>query len=96
MLTSKERAKLSGIAQGLDPVLRFGKAGDTEGFRAALGKALDDHELVKVRFIGFKEERDEIAKDLAEATGCELVRVIGHVAVFWRRNPDPDKRKVEL
>jgi RNA-binding protein YhbY len=24
------------------------------------------------------------------------VRVIGNTAIFWKRNPDPEKRKVEL
>jgi len=96
MLTSKLRARLAGLAATLDPVVMLGRSGASEGVREALAAALDSHELVKLRFGDFQGEKKELARDLAAATGSELVRVIGNVAVFWKRNPDPDKRKVAL
>ncbi len=96
MLTSKLRARLAGIAATLDPVVILGRGGASEGVREALAAALESHELVKLRFGDFQGEKKELARDLAAATGAELVRVIGNVAVFWKRNPDPEKRKVAL
>ena len=96
MLTSKERARLAGLAAKLDPVVMLGRGGASEGVRDTLAEALDHHELVKLRFADFKGEKKELALELAAATGADLVRVIGNVAVFWKRNPDPDKRKVAL
>ena len=93
MLTSKQRALLASLASTLDPVVHLGKGGPTEALAATLTKALDDHELVKVRFVDFKDSRRDVARELAEAVGAELVRVIGNVAVFWRESSDPDKRK---
>lgn len=96
MLTSKQRAKLASLASTLDPVVHLGKAGAAEGVSSALDRALSDHELIKLRFIDFKGERRELAAELAEKNRAELVRVIGNVAIMYRRNPDPEKRKIEL
>ncbi|GAB1433759.1 hypothetical protein MASR2M29_23960 [Spirochaetota bacterium] len=95
MLSSKERARLSALANKLSPVLHLGKAG-AAGIREALSKALADHELVKLRFVDFKGEKDAIARELAEGAGAELVRIIGHVAIIYKSSPDPEKRKIEL
>ncbi len=96
MLTSKQRAKLASLATKLDPIVRLGRAGAAEGVSAALDKALEDHELVKMRFVDFKGERTELARGLAEATRSELVRVIGNVAVYYRQQPDPERRSIQL
>jgi RNA-binding protein len=48
--------------------------------------------------VGFKEKPQKAA--LAEAieakTGCRLVGIIGHTAVFYRQHADPEKRKIQL
>ncbi len=96
MLTSKNRAKLASLATKLEPIVRLGKAGAAEGLSGALDRALNDHELVKLRFVDFKGARSELARQLAEANKAELVRVIGNVAVFYRQQPDPEKRQIKL
>jgi len=95
MLTSKQRAHLSSLANTLDPVVFLGKAGAVAGVEQALDRALTDHELVKLRFVDFKGERKELAQKLADQTGADLVRVIGHVAIMYRQSPDPEKRVIE-
>ncbi|HPE35807.1 MAG TPA: YhbY family RNA-binding protein [Spirochaetales bacterium] len=96
MLNSKQRARLASLAATLDPVVRLGKAGADDGVAATLDKALADHELVKLRFVDFKDDRKELSRALAERCAAELVRVIGNVAVFYRQSPDPDKRTIAL
>lgn len=96
MLSSKQRAKLASMGQSLDPVVRLGRSGPTEGLLAALDKALDDHELVKLAFVDFKDERRDMAVELATATKSELVRSIGNVVLLYRPNSDPDARKIVL
>jgi len=96
MLTSKQRATLSSLANTLNPVVFLGKAGAAEGVHEALDKALTDHELIKLRFVDFKGERKELAQELADKAGADLVRVIGHVAIMYRPSPDPEKRVIKL
>jgi RNA-binding protein len=96
MLTSKQRAHLAGLATKLDPIVFLGKAGAAAGVSEALERALTDHELVKLRFIDFKGERNELSRQLADQSGAELIRVIGNVGIFYRQHPDPRKRKIEI
>jgi RNA-binding protein len=96
MLSSKQRSHLAGLAQSLEPLLHLGKAGASAGVETQLDRLLSEHELVKVRFIDFKESKHELAQDLARKAGGDLVRVIGNVAVIYRRNPDPQKQKIHF
>ena len=58
--------------------------------------ALGDHELIKVRFLEFKDEKKALSQEIAEKTGSELVGLIGNIAIYFRQHPDPAKRKVRL
>jgi RNA-binding protein len=87
-LTSKRRAELKAKAHDLDPIAQIGKFGVTPEALAYIDKALSDHELIKVKFIGFKETRRELSSEIAGATSAHLIDVIGNVAIFYRENPD--------
>lgn len=95
-LTSKQRKHLTGIGHGLSPVVYIGKNGLTDEVTAAADKALEDHELVKIRFVDFKKSKDDITRDIAASTGSVVVRVLGNTALVYRRNRDPDKRVITL
>jgi RNA-binding protein len=95
MLTSKRRGALSGLASQLPALLQIGKNGPTDALAEQLKALLDQHELVKAKFVDFKDDKVAIANDLALATKSELVRVIGNIAIFFRQNPDPEKRHPE-
>ncbi len=96
MLNSRQRTYLSGLAQSMECLVTLGRAGATPELADRLDELLGAHELVKLRFGDFKESRRELAEALAQRTSSELVRVIGFVAVFWKRNPDPDKHKIDI
>ena len=87
-LTSKRRAELKAKAHELDPVAHIGKYGVTPESLAHIDKALTDHQLIKVKFLGFKETRKELSEEIAGATSSALVDVIGNVAIFYRENPE--------
>jgi len=87
-LTSKRRAELKALAHELDPVAHIGKFGVTPESLTHIDKALTDHQLIKVKFLGFKETRKELSEEIASATSCTLVDVIGNVAIFYRKNAE--------
>jgi RNA-binding protein len=93
-LSNPQIRKLKALAQQLEPVVCLGKAGLTDEFLASVEQALQDHELIKVRFAAFKEQRKTLASEMAGRTQSELVWIIGHVAVFYRAQPDPARRCV--
>ncbi len=95
-LTSKQRKFLRGLAQHLDALIIVGKQGVSDGLASATRDALESHELVKVRFNEFKEEKRELTEALAERTRSQIAGMIGHVAILYRQQPDPEKRKIVL
>ena len=94
-LTSAQTRKLKAIAQRLDASIKIGKNGLTDGFLKELDDALKRNELVKVRFVEFKEEKKELAPKIAEQTQSHLVTRVGHVAVYYREKPDSAKHNTK-
>ena len=93
-LSNPQIRKLKALAQRLEPILHVGKSGLTDAFLASVEQALADHELIKIKFAAFKEQRKSLAAEIAARTQSVLVWVVGHVAVFYRPQPDPAKRRV--
>jgi len=83
-VSAPKLSELKSRAQLLKPSIKLGKAGASPELLGELGKLLDLHGLVKLRFEGFKEERKTLSKDLAEKTGATLVQQVGHTAVYYR------------
>jgi RNA-binding protein len=95
-LAGFQRKFLRGLAHGLNPVVMIGKSGLTEAVQESIDQALRDHELIKIKFVDFKDERESITEEIASRTASEEVGAIGHVAIFYRRNEDPKKRKIRV
>ena len=95
-LTNAQIARLKGLAQRMEATLKVGRAGLSPGFLEMLRIELDRHELVKVKFAEFKEQKKSLAPEMAEKTGARLVTLIGNVAVLYRPNEAEEKRKVRL
>jgi RNA-binding protein len=54
-----------------------------------LERALDDHELVKIRVeAADRETRRALVADLCERTGAQSVQQLGATATLFRRNDD--------
>lgn len=87
-LSEKQRRHLKGLAHPLKPVILMGNAGLTEAVIAETVRALNDHELIKVRLPGQdREDRDAALALLAARTDSTMVTRIGHVAVLYRAHP---------
>jgi len=93
-LTNPQIRKLKALAQRLEPVVYVGKAGVTDELLSSVEQALNDHELIKIKFTSFKEEKKSLATEMAARTHSELVWIVGHVAVLYRAQPDPARRRV--
>jgi RNA-binding protein len=86
-LSEKQRRHLRGLAHDLKPLIRLGNAGLTEAVATETARALQDHELIKVKGPGGdREARDTLFTDLAQRTASALVHRIGNVAVLYRPN----------
>ena len=97
-LTRSQAKYLRGLAHSLKPVVFVGRKGISAAVLESLHAALDSHELIKVKFVDFKDRRLKAAcvAEVEHKTGSCRVGVIGHTAIFYRRPPDPEKRKITL
>ncbi len=94
-LNSKQRKLLEKYAQPMSPVVIVGGAGVTDGVHDMLDKSLASHELLKVKFNEYKDEKETLSAEMAERSGAELVRIIGNVAIFYRAAEKAENRKYE-
>lgn len=93
-----QRKFLRGLAHSLRPVVFVGQKGLTPGVLESADKALETHELIKVKFNDYKEKghKAEITGLLARETGSESVGMIGHTVLFYRQQKEPEKRRIAL
>lgn len=95
-LTSKQRRWLRGQAHALDALIQVGKGGLSQGLIRQTDEVLGRHELVKVRFLADRDDRREQTEALVAATGAQLAGAIGRVAILFRQQPDPEKRRYKV
>jgi len=92
-LTNAQIRALKAQAQRMKATLKIGKEGITTQFLAALDEALTYHELVKVKFDDFKEQKKELTPRLAEKSNSHLVTRVGNVVVLYRAKPAEERRE---
>ena len=96
-LANAQIRALKAKAQRLKATLKVGKEGLSYQFLAALKHALQHNELIKVKFDDFKEQKKELAPQLAEKSSSHLVARVGNVVVLYKPKPvhqqDPVRAK---
>jgi len=96
-LTGAQKSYLRGVGQTLEAGLKVGRSGLTPEFFAELQKLLRSEELVKLRFLGAEREaRTTLCDQIADQGRCVCIGAVGHTALFYRQNPDPKARVVNL
>ena len=95
-LPGYQRRHLRGLAHSLQPVVHVGRAGLSETVVAEVDRALDQHELIKVRMPGDKEEKRGWISNLESSLECSEVGLVGHVVTLYREQRDPERRSIRL
>lgn len=87
MLTTKQKTYLRSLAMNQKAIFQIGKDGFSDSQIEMIQKALDARELVKVSVLktGPIDDMKETAFDLAMMTKSQLVQVIGHTIVLYKK-----------
>ena len=92
-LTSKQRAQLRGLANGIDTIVHIGKDGIGDNLVAQTNDALEARELIKGKVLeNSLLSAREAAEALAQATRSEVVQVIGTKFVLYRPSHNKEKK----
>ncbi|QEN06293.1 YhbY family RNA-binding protein [Thiospirochaeta perfilievii] len=83
-LTSSQRSYLTKCSHRIKPVVYIGKEGLTESVGKATNEAFKFNEIVKVKFASNRELKRDISLELESFTDSSLVRIIGHIAIYYK------------
>ena len=95
-LNGKQKRYLRGLAHDLKPTVHIGKQGVTDALVAEAETALEHHELIKVKFVDWKDEKMDLAADLGKRLDGEIVGSIGHHVILFRPARQPELRRIRL
>lgn len=89
-MTGKERAAKRAAANSLEPLFQIGKGGVSDALIKQTDDALRARELIKLKVLLESSPKTprEVANELSEATGADVIQVIGGVIVLWRESPE--------
>lgn len=95
MLTGKQKRHLRSLAHSLQPIFQVGKGGTNEQMIRQISEALERRELIKVSILNNNlDDPKEVAEELAEGAGAELVQLIGRTIVLYKESRE--YKQIEL
>ena len=92
-LTTERKKQYRTLGHNLKPIVTVAGKGLTEGVLEELNRALNDHELIKVKLV--VEDRDlrkAVIRELVKETGAEIVQEIGKIALILREAKRPNAK----
>lgn len=96
-LSADRRKQFRALGHKLNPIVTIGDKGLSEGVLTELNRALDDHELIKVKLaVTEREDRQALVDQLSALHGVELVQQVGKVALLYRANKKPNPKLSNL
>ena len=95
--TSRELRQLRAQAHSLKPIVTVAGKGLAPSVLEELDRALNDHELIKVKIaVADREQRESVIEELCSRSKAYLVQRVGNIATLLRTNPQADPRKSNL
>ena len=92
-MTRQQQKRFRAIGHELHPVVTIAGKGLSESVAEECERALNDHELIKVRITAEdREHKPQLVGALLETTTAELVQLIGHVALIYRPAAKPNPK----
>ncbi|MBU2885737.1 ribosome assembly RNA-binding protein YhbY [Gilvimarinus agarilyticus] len=96
-LSADKRKQFRSLGHNLKPIVTVAGNGLSEGVLVELNRALDDHELIKVKLALIeREDRYEVIEALKALPKTELVQTIGKVALLYRKAAKPNPKLSNL
>lgn len=96
-LPNDKKREYRAIGHSLKPVVIVSENGITEGVAEETRRALNDHELIKVKFAVLdRDARKQLMNDLCAATGAESIQTIGKIALMFKAAKEPNPKLSNL
>ena len=96
MLGLERKKQMRAIGHHLKPVILIGDNGMSTGLLDELDRALEDHELIKVKVRAERDTRKILIASLCKETGAHCVQSTGAMALLFRAAKKPNPRLSNL
>ena len=84
--------KLISIGHSLSPIVRITNLGLSTNVMYELNRALDDHELIKVKIVGEKEVRNNLFLQMRDLPETKVIQKIGGVILLYRPSKETNRK----
>lgn len=96
-LTPEQKKQYRTIGHHLHPLVTVAGKGLTENIQLEVDRALEDHELIKVKFsVGDRELKKQLIRELCSIVEATLVQEIGNIALIYRPAIEPNPKLTNL
>ncbi|MAY41998.1 MULTISPECIES: YhbY family RNA-binding protein [unclassified Neptuniibacter] len=96
-LTPEQKKHFRTLGHKLNPIVTVAGKGLTETIQLEVDRALEDHELIKVKFaVGDREVKKEMIRELCSIVEATIIQEIGHIALIYRKSLDPNPKLSNL
>ena len=84
-ITSEQRKHFRTLGHKLHPLVTVAGKGLTENLQLEVDRALEDHELIKVKFsIADRDTKKKLIRELCNVVEAEIVQEVGHIVLMYR------------
>ena len=91
-MTSKQRAYLRGLANGIEAIFQIGKGGTSDNQIQQLKDALEARELIKISVLETAPANArEYGEEIARLTDSTLVQTIGNKITLFKQRKENSK-----
>lgn len=93
-LKSFQRKYLRSLAHHIKPAAYIGKDGITDGLTYLIDQHLDKYELMKIKFLQFKDKKRTFSKEILKKTTSTMIGSIGNIIIIFRQNKNKTNRRI--
>ncbi|WP_299774084.1 ribosome assembly RNA-binding protein YhbY [uncultured Pseudoteredinibacter sp.] len=92
-LSADRKKQYRSLGHSLKPVVTVAGNGLSENVMMELDRALEDHELIKVKLVvADRDLRKQVIEEVCQQSRSELVQEIGKVALIYRAAKKPNAK----
>jgi len=96
-LTAEQKKHFRTLGHNLNPIVMVAGNGLSENIQLEVDRALEDHELIKVKFsVGDRDLKRQLIRELCDIVEAQLVQEIGNIALIYRAAQEPNPKLSNL
>ena len=95
--SAADKKYLRRLGHNLKPIVTIASKGLTENVGAEIDRALNDHELIKIKLsVGDRAAKKLLSDEICTSYSAQLVQSIGHILLIFKKSKKPNPKLSNL